>query len=84
MVLEKIGDELSLGNGQSEVGTIPVNFQAQKLSGRPQVTEFEVGRQLLNKRIKIGSLLASQSKIINKDREENPNVVPLEDVETMI
>ena len=61
-----------------------MNLQAQKLSGRPKITEFEVGRQLLNERIKIGSLLASQSKIIHKDRQENANVVPLEDVEAMI
>ena len=61
-----------------------MNFQAQQLSGRSKIMEFEVGRKLLNKGIKIGSLLASQSKIINKDREENANVVPLEDVETMI
>ena len=43
-----------------------------------------MGRQLLNKSIKVGSLLASQSKIIDKDRQENANVVPLEDVEAMI
>jgi hypothetical protein len=63
---------------------ISVNLQAQKLSGRPKITEFEVGRQLLNKRIKVGSLLASQSKVIHKDREEKVNVVPLEDIEAMI
>jgi hypothetical protein len=61
-----------------------VNLQAQKLSGRPKITEFEVGRQLLNERIKVGSPFASQSKIIHKDREENVNVIPLEDVEAMI
>ena len=61
-----------------------MNLQAQKLSGRPKITEFVVGRQLLNKRIKVGSLLASQSEIIHKDRQENGNVIPLKDVEAII
>ena len=51
-----------------------MNFQAQKLSGRPKVTEFEVGRQPLNKRIKIGSLLASQSKVINDQMTPQPHI----------
>jgi hypothetical protein len=43
-----------------------------------------VRRELLNKRVKLGTLLASQSDVINKDRHKNLNVILGIDIEAMI
>ena len=48
MLLEEIGNVLALGEAEATIGTIPVNLHAKELSGGPQISQFEVLRQLLN------------------------------------
>ena len=48
MFLDKIRDELALGDGELMIGTIPVDFNAQELSGRPQISQFEVLGEFLD------------------------------------
>ena len=42
---------LPLGEQDGALGTIPVNFDPQKLSGRPQIINLEVLAQLHDKRL---------------------------------
>ena len=44
MLLDEIGDELALGDGELAIGTTPVDFNAQDMCGRPQISQFEVLR----------------------------------------
>ena len=48
MLLDEIGDELALGDGELTIGTIPVDFNAQELCGRPQISQFEVLGEFLD------------------------------------
>ena len=48
MLLDEIGDELALGDGELTIGTIPVDFNAQELCGRPLISQFEVLREFLD------------------------------------
>ena len=43
MLLDEIGDELALGDGELTIGTnCPVDINAQELCGRPQISQCEV------------------------------------------
>ena len=44
--LKHVDDVLTLGEGDGTIGTIPDDLDAQKTSGRAQVTEFEAFREL--------------------------------------
>ena len=48
MLLDEIGDELALGDGELTIGTIPVDLNAQELCGRPQISQFEVLGEFLD------------------------------------
>ena len=59
MLLDKIGDELTLGETEGPTRAVPVNLHAKELSGWPQITKSEVGRELMNDRVQFGGILAS-------------------------
>jgi hypothetical protein len=48
MLLDEIGDKLTLGDGEVTIGTIPVDFYAQELCGRSQISQFEVLGEFLD------------------------------------
>ena len=49
--LKHVDDVLTLGEGDGTIGTISDDLDAQKTSGRAQVTEFEAFRELSDKRV---------------------------------
>ena len=59
MLLDGIGDELALGDGELTIGTIPVDLNAQELCGRPQISQFEVLSSWMTESILAPSLQAS-------------------------
>ena len=84
MLLKKIGDELALGEEKVMIGVISVNFHAKELSGRAQITKFEVIGQFFNYRVNFGFVFASKGDIVNKDRHYDPDIVPEVNVHSMV
>ena len=48
MLLEEIGDELTLRDGKAMIGAIPLDLDAQQLCGGPEISQLEVLGELFN------------------------------------